>query len=53
MNLSLEKIQNTLKSPAINTKILQSFESAKKDIRMEEPIRIVTRFAFDFVRHLF
>jgi len=33
--------------------MLQSFETARKDIRMEEPLRILTRFAFDFVRNIF
>ena len=31
----------------------QAFETARKDIRMEEPLRILTRFAFDFVRNIF
>lgn len=33
--------------------MMKSFESAKKDIRMEEPIRLLTRFAFNFASNLF
>jgi hypothetical protein len=31
---------------------MHAFEKSRKDIRMEEPVRILTRFAFNFVHHL-
>ena len=52
-DISLEKIQLVLKSSNIEQKVKSSFESARSGIRMEEPCRILTRFAFDLVRNLF
>jgi hypothetical protein len=33
--------------------MIEAFEQAKNGIRMEEPCRILTRFALDFATHLF
>ena len=50
--LSLEQIQEVLKHPNINQMLSYAFESAKTDVRMEEPNRILTRFAFDLIAYL-
>lgn len=33
--------------------VLQSFDKAKSNIRMEEPIRLLTRLALNFTKYLF
>ena len=50
---TLEHIQHLLASENLFTKVINAFEQSKKDIRMEDPIRILTRFAFNFVQYLF
>jgi len=32
--------------------VVESFEAAKKDVRMEDPVRMLTRLAFKFVKEL-
>lgn len=36
----------------INDVMMQAFEEAKKGMRIEEPERMMTRFAFEFVQNL-
>jgi len=42
-----------LQNPNINQIVIQAFEDAKQDIRMEEPIRLLTRFAFKLIKIIF
>lgn len=51
-NLSFEDIQTTLQNPNIVNILMKAFDEAKKDIRMEEPIRLLTRFALNFAKNM-
>ena len=42
-----------LSSEDMHSKLLKAMETAKKDIRMEEPNRMLTRLAFSLVSELF
>lgn len=51
--MSLDQIQQVQDDADLNKKILESFYTSMKNIRMEEPSRLLTRLAFDFVRNLY